>query len=268
MAFFRIIIANYNSAKWIDKGLESIFSQAFSNFVVHIVDDFSTDDCLEHIYKWHQKYPERLSVHRLPERSGYPGGTRNYCISKGFYFNNEATYTLFMDSDDWMNDKWCLTRIHDAAVANNYPDIIRLSFNVLESDKQTYIPLKEQTIEEVSRSPFVASWTKAIRTDKLVKFPEKELFEDVVQHITQCDILKTLCCVSEPIIVWNRLKENDVSMTANLDNRPEQKKKVDISYWQLIADLYGLDLKHDYSKEVRDGWLAFAKQRVKEEGMI
>lgn len=268
MAFFRIIIPNYNSAKWIDKGLKSIFSQSFPNYVIHIVDDESTDNCMSIIQAWRNVYPERLCVHRLPKKSGYPGGTRNYCLH-GALFTDNADYTLFMDSDDWFCDNQCLQRIYDAAVENNYPDVIRLPFVILESEKKrTYVPLKEGTVKDIAVSPFFAPWTKAIKTEMLVKFPEKTLFEDIPQHIAQLDILETAAYIDDPVIVWNRLKENDVSLTANLRTNAEYRKKLDISTWQLLADLYRMELRHDYSNNARNSWIAFAKQRVKDEGMI
>lgn len=267
MAFFRIIIPNYNSAKWIDTGLRSIFSQTFPNYIVYVVDDESTDNCMGIIQTWKNVYPDRLSIHRMPKKSGYPGGTRNYCL-RGSLLEDGARYTLFMDSDDWFHDKHCLERIHEAAVEHNYPDVIRLPFMILESGRETYVPLKEETVKDICVSPFVAQWTKAIKTEKLVKFPENTLFEDIVHHLSQLDILETAACIEEPVIVWNRLKENNVSLTANLNTNAEYKKKLDISTWQLLADLYRLELKHDYSNAMRDSWIAFAKQRVKEEGMI
>lgn len=269
MAFFRIVLANYNSAKWIGTGLGSILSQTFDDYIVHVVDDHSSDGCLDIIRRIRSENKDKIVLSIPPCHFGYPGGTRNYGLRTKPEETGGSVYTLFMDSDDWMVDENCLERIYDTAKANGFPDVIRLPFIVLESKvKETFIPLRERSIEDISRSPYVASWTKAVRTDRLVFFPENELFEDIPQHIAQCDILDSFCYVEEPIIVWNRLKENDVSLTANLEERPEKKEKANISYWQLVADLYRLEPKRDYSKKVRDAWISFAKTRIKEEGMI
>ena len=44
MSFFKVIIPNYNSEKFIKKCLDSILNQTFKDFEVVIVDDMSTDN--------------------------------------------------------------------------------------------------------------------------------------------------------------------------------------------------------------------------------
>lgn len=271
MIFFQILIPNYNSEDWIYKGLKSILDQTYQDFIIHIADDRSTDVSPMIINRLSEFGGSgKITFDILPEKSGYPGGTRNYLIDK--YKDSNSVYTLFMDSDDWFHDNECLRRIHDTAIEfggeTDLPDLIRLAFTIYESEKkQTYISVQEETIEAVTTSPFVAPWTKAVRTSKLVKFPEKSLFEDIHQHLAQCDILETCCWVKEPTIVWNRMKENKVSMTANL-NTEENQKKLLISRFQMMADLYRLDLKHDYSLKMRDSWLEVGKGWLREEKLV
>lgn len=145
MSFFRIVIPNYNSAKWIRKGLESILSQTFNDYSIVIVDDFSTDESLSIIKDIQDKHRDKMAVTMSSMRSGYPGGTRNYGLNPttkerlakyiegygGTKVSDDRSYTLFMDSDDWLNDIYCLERIHDAAAKADYPDIIRLSFTTV-----------------------------------------------------------------------------------------------------------------------------------------
>lgn len=266
MAFFQIFIPNYNSAKWIEKGLGSIFSQTFEHFVVHIADDQSTDGSPRIIQDYIRKYPGKITIDILPEKSGYPGGTRNYLIDN--FKNSDTEYTLYMDSDDWMYSENCLNDIYEAAIKNNIPDIIRLPFRVFVSEKEDfYIELNENTLKDITASSFVAPWTKAVRTSKLVKFPERTLLEDIPQHLKQCDICETCCRVDSTIMVWNRQDGNKVSITKNLDVK-ENKRKMDISRFQMMANLYELDLSHDYSIKSRDAWLETGKFWLKEEKLV
>lgn len=270
MAFFQILIPNYNSAKWIEKGLRSILDQTYQDFIIHVADDLSIDISREIIQKLSDEFPGKITLNILPEKSGYPGGTRNYLIDK--YKTPDTTYTLFMDSDDWFHDENCLKRIHDTAVEacknDIWPDLIRLAFIIYESEyKQTYVDLKELTIKDVTVSPFIAPWTKAVKTEKLVKFPVNSLFEDIPQHLAQCDILESSCWVQDPTIVWNRQKENTVSLTANL-NTEANKKKLLISRFQMMADLYRLELTHEYSNAMRDSWLNVGKDWLKSEKLV
>lgn len=266
MAFFQIFIPNYNSAKWIKKGLESIFSQTFEQFVVHIADDQSTDGSPRIIQDYIRKYPGKITIDTLPEKSGYPGGTRNYLIDKFGTSNTE--YTLFMDSDDWLYSNDCLEQIYKEAIKNNIPDLIRLPFNMYVSESNNiFHELNEKTIKDICVSPFIAPWTKAIRTSKLVKFPEHSLFEDIPQHLAQCDICETACRVDGPIIVWNRQPANTTSVTVNTQTS-ENKRKLLISRFQMLADLYRLDLIHDYSKEMCESWINVGKGWLKSEKIV
>lgn len=267
MPFFQIFIPNYNSSDFIEKGLKSILGQTFQDFIIHIADDQSTDNSVELIREIQKLVgSEKLTVDILPEKSGYPGGTRNYLIRK--YGSSGATYTLFMDSDDWMHDNSCFQKIFDAAVANDLPDLVRLSFVIYQSpSNQTPIVLREETIKDICVSSFIAPWTKAVKTEKLVPFPEKTLFEDIPHHLAQCDILETSCYVSHPIVVWNRQKTNTVSLTANL-SKPEYNKRWRASRFRMIADLIDLDLKHEYASKMRESWFNVGKGWLKEDKIL
>ena len=109
--------------------------------------------------------------------------------------------------------------------------------------------LKESTPQELMKSVFVAPWTKCIKRELMVDFPENTLIEDVSQHIEQIDKIETIEVCPIPIIVWNCKNENSIS------NPTQEKKSIkrQASYWRIIADLMELEgkLQHDYSEEHR-----------------
>ena len=57
MSFFKVIIPNYNSEKYIEKCIDSILSQTFKDFEIVIVDDVSTDNSVEIIKKYYPDIP-------------------------------------------------------------------------------------------------------------------------------------------------------------------------------------------------------------------
>ena len=76
--------------------------------------------------------------------------------------------------------------------ANNYPDIIRLSYIVKDANGEFLSDLGDQdTVEKIVSNQNVACWTKCVKTGKVVEFSENTLMEDVVQHIKQLDSIET-----------------------------------------------------------------------------
>ena len=75
MAYFQIIIPNYNNADYIEKCLLSILEQTFQDYKVLIVDDMSTDNSMETISKFKE---ESNKIHSIQaDKKLFNGGTRN-----------------------------------------------------------------------------------------------------------------------------------------------------------------------------------------------
>ena len=190
--FFKIIIPNYNNEKWLDKCLSSIANQTFKDYKVVIVDDVSTDSSKDII----SKYPFLL-IELTKKR--YNGGARNVGID---YFI-ESEYTLFLDSDDWFYKDDVLEKIHKHLIKNPV-DCLTLPYHILYKDSEQDFPLTRNDIKTLVWNECGACWTKCIKTELIRKFPENTLMEDTIQHIDQCNYLKTLDSVDFPVVCYNR----------------------------------------------------------------
>lgn len=95
-----IIVPVYNSGKYLEKCLDSIVRQSFSDFEIIIVNDGSTDNSAEIISKYSSK-DERIKVIENRKASGNPGTPRNQAldICQGLYIG-------FVDSDDWLDENY------------------------------------------------------------------------------------------------------------------------------------------------------------------
>lgn len=232
-----IIIPNYNSSKYINKCIDSILGQTYKNFELIIVDDMSTDDSVEKIKEYSD---ERIKLIELTKK-GYNGGTRNIGVE-----NASGDYILFIDCDDWIYSKNSLKEIVRTISISN-ADLIRLSY-VAHKNKECKIRLKEKSLKELANTIFVAPWTKCIKKEKFVDFPENTLLEDVVQHIAQVDNIETYAICNEPFIVWNRENENAISSdVAKYDKNSKRYSSV----YRNMADLLDLKCKHSYCEEQR-----------------
>lgn len=233
MGFFKVIIPNYNSEKFIEKCIDSILEQTFEDFELVIVDDISTDNSVKIIENYDDK---RIKLIKNIDKR-YNGGSRNVGIDYG-----ESLYTLFIDDDDYFFDKDCFKRLHDFIIENNYPDCVSLPY-IYDNGSFIGVPLIRNTPEKLVHDLNVACWTKAIKSELMVHFPENTLMEDVSQHIEQCDKIETCASIDYNFVVWNRRNENSCS------TKPSEKRKS--SEWRQLADVYDLQLVHDYCKEER-----------------
>lgn len=92
-----VIIPTYNRAKTIERAVNSVLNQTFSDLELLVVDDCSTDDTAEII----KNYKDERLVYIRHEKNRGEGGARNTGIQ-----NSRAEYIAFLDSDDeWLPDK-------------------------------------------------------------------------------------------------------------------------------------------------------------------
>lgn len=227
MGYFKVIIPNYNSEKYIKNCIESILNQTFIDFEIVIVDDMSTDNSVEIIRSFDDK---RVKLIENIEKR-YNGGSRNVGIDYG-----ESEYTLFIDDDDVFKSNDCFQVLYDKIQETN-ADCVSLDY-IYDDGNEIYVRLDRNSPESLVHDLNVACWTKAIKSNLMVHFPENTLMEDVSQHIEQCDCLETVVSLNKAFVVWNRKNADSCS------TKPSEKRKS--SEWRQLADVYDLQLKHDY----------------------
>lgn len=232
-----IIIPNYNSEKHINKCLNSILEQTYKDYEIIIVDDMSTDNSVELIKEYKD---ERIKLIELDHKA-YNGGTRNIGVKEA-----KGNYILFVDCDDWIYSKESLKEIVKT-IASSRADLIRLSY-VAHKGKECKIRLRESSLKDLANTVFVAPWTKCVKRELFVDFPENTLLEDVVQHIAQIDNIKTYAICPIPWIVWNR--DNDNAISSDVAKYDKTSKRYS-SVYRNVADLLDLKCKHDYCEEQR-----------------
>ena len=251
---FDIIIPIFNCEEYIEKCIESIESQTFKDYSIIAINDHSTDNTFDIVKKLAKKYNNIELIE--PEKKVWNGGARNIGIKE-----SKSKYILFMDNDDWFNDKNCLQSIANTIEQNNEPDLIRLSYYCLTGENKQPVILTENNPKDLVNSLYIAPWTKCVKSEKVTLFPENTLIEDVVQHISQTDYIETIAVCEHPIIVWNR---NNTKATSLKENQHLYNNKRISSIYRNIADLMDLECKHDYCEEHRQWRIECYKNLVKE----
>lgn len=97
-----VIIPAYNSAKFIEGALDSVFAQTFPDYEVIVINDGSADtEKLEAVLE-----PYRKRIVYLKQENGGPGKTRNNGIRCA-----RGEYVAFLDSDDHMLPEYLETQL-------------------------------------------------------------------------------------------------------------------------------------------------------------
>lgn len=96
-----IMMAAYNGSQFVAKQIDSIILQTYTNWVLYISDDGSTDDTLKIIEQYQSKYPNKIVLLRNDHEHG---ATENFA----FLLQNvpDTRFYAFCDQDDiWMSNK-------------------------------------------------------------------------------------------------------------------------------------------------------------------
>ncbi|MEO6327576.1 MAG: glycosyltransferase family 2 protein [Ginsengibacter sp.] len=88
-----VIIPCYNSEKYIDRAIESVLNQTYSDYEMILVDNNSSDNTRNILHGYRKKYPEIVKV--LVERKQGSPAARNTGL-----FSARGEWIQFLDADD------------------------------------------------------------------------------------------------------------------------------------------------------------------------
>ena len=167
-----IIVPIYKVEKYIDKCIESIVCQTYSNLEIILVDDGSPDGCPQ-ICDEYAKKDDRIKV--IHKKNGGLSEARNYGIEIA-----TGNYITFVDSDDYVSNDY-IEYLYNLSI-NNMADIsIVLPQIFFESDDNVRINKKDECIKKYdSRNALITMlYQREFDTSAWGKLYKKELFDDV-----------------------------------------------------------------------------------------
>ena len=114
---FVIVTASYNNEKWVQRNLESIFSQDHPNFRVIYWDDCSTDNTVLLVNKFIKDHNvgHKIQVHHNKKRVG-----PHYNIYRAIHSCKDTEIAVIVDGDDWLAHDKVLSKLN-SVYAN--PDV-------------------------------------------------------------------------------------------------------------------------------------------------
>lgn len=99
-----ILLSTYNGEKYLRQQLDSLFCQTFSDFVLYVRDDGSSDTTIDILFEYERKFTNIVVFKDTEKRKGA-------CMSFMWLLEKvEAEYYMFCDQDDvWFPSKIQLT---------------------------------------------------------------------------------------------------------------------------------------------------------------
>ena len=252
MSFLRVIIPTYNGCEFLSRMVDCVRCQTMQDYHLIIVDDMSTDNTWNLIQSLQPDKAVQMT------HKGYAGGARN----EGMRYFQDDLYTIWLDDDDVLIDDLVFERIRKNAEENDYPDIIRL--NYIKTTLSTGLPGKHHdrypdpiTPADICRDIARGMpWTKAVKTEKCVDFPEDLIVDDCYQHIMQCDVCETASVIHDDCYEW-LVCDGSVTTTKNSVMK-------DSGWYLEIAKLMRQKehMIHDYAREAADLRIAWIKRHM------
>lgn len=201
-----IIIPNYNYEHTIEKCLNSILEQTYTNYEIIFVDDMSTDKSVK-IAKSLLKPPHKVIELKQKRLNG---GARNEAY---LHLSEDVDYVYYVDSDDWLYDKNVLKMINDKL--QKKPDVLFVGMASFRSEKTEicFIPQYKDRYEALK------GWSgscgkvikKSLATRQECLYKEGTLKEDKNQHCKICIYMKSFDLLKKPIYVWNQTNIKSVT---------------------------------------------------------
>ncbi len=137
--YFSVIIPVYNVASYLERCIQSVLAQSFSDYEIILVDDGSTDEspriCDQYAVQ------EKISV--IHKENGGLSSARNAGFASA-----SGRYIWYVDSDDWIGED-ALEKLYQASCCDT-PDIVKFSYNRIEEELQSVITAVEPGMYKAS----------------------------------------------------------------------------------------------------------------------
>lgn len=168
-----IVVAVYNVEKYIDKCINSIVNQSFSNFELIIIDDGSIDKSGE-ICDNYAKKDSRIKVIHQKNQGLSMARNNGLNIAKGNYIS-------FIDGDDFIHKD--MYEVLYQNIINEGADIAVCNYEKVIEDNELFLKKKKSKIIIYSNKAAVKQIVEKSRASMIVawgKLYKKNLFENIV----------------------------------------------------------------------------------------
>ena len=222
MAQISVIIPVYQVEAYINRCLDSLQAQTFSDFEAILVDDGSKDRSGEICEDYARRDPRFMVFHQ--ENQGQ-SVARNYALD-WVYANSNSQYIAFLDSDDWVHQRYL--ELLYKAIKDHGVNISQCLY--IETDGTDEIKEAENQSICVTADEEYTKWYSAFFWGKLftrscmerVRFPVGQIFEDVAIWYKVLFAEKEVAIVPETLYYYFR----NPNSTVHSDWKPARLAQV------------------------------------------
>ena len=220
--FFSIVVPIYKVEKYLSQCVDSLLAQDFDSFEVILVDDGSPDNCPEICDRYAESSNKIIVIHKS---NGGLSDARNAGISKA-----SGDYITFIDSDDFWVGTEVLSKIYQAIISNNWPDIIASDFIKYfeDFDKYVYPNSNSKVSQSNSKSEVfnylyyglgdmrMSACQKVVKRGLLerIRFEKGLLSEDIDWSLALYPNIKTIHLLSPPYYCYRQQREGSITNSA------------------------------------------------------
>ncbi len=215
-----VILPVYHVENYIEKCLQSLISQTFSDIEIICVNDCTQDNSITIVKEYQKKDPRIRLINHLENRG--LGGARNTGISAA-----EGEYIVFIDSDDYL-DPTMLEKLYKALVQSECDAAVCAVMLDFERDHslqphtafhydilipETKYDLKKD--KEILTDMWPSAWNKIYKTSIIkqnnIFFKEKILYEDhtfFYEYFSNC---ASFVYVPEPLYFYRQQRPQSIT---------------------------------------------------------
>jgi glycosyltransferase involved in cell wall biosynthesis len=213
-----IIIPIYNVEDYLEKCLESVIGQTFTDIEILCVLDGPTDRSRMITKKYAEK-DSRIRVIEQPN-SGV-SVARNVALSKA-----TGEYISFVDSDDWVSPKFIET-LYNSAIATD-AEIVISGFRTIKMNKvvrnrsypsgifDSYDICRNLIGYKIDNYPWNKLFRKEIFTTNDIAFPEDVKFAEDFAIMCQLAYYSKKVMIVDNYLYFYRIRDNSAEKTFNL----------------------------------------------------
>lgn len=194
-----VIVPVYNSEKYINRCVDSIISQSYSEWELFLIDDGSTDKSLQIIREYAKRDKRINAIHQTNQGAG---AARN----KGLNFVS-GDYVVFVDSDDYIDKEYfTLLSRHTEDVV--FIDVNRRDYNGNIVAEERLSVLKGKSKDDILRGQMTGKilWggvRKAARrsliSEKNIRYSSHKVGEEAIYSFSLLYYAKTFSFIDVPV---------------------------------------------------------------------